>query len=215
MSAVVCKPPTGIGLNAGFEPARHGRAVMRRFMSSRLPRLFLSQVVTLAMTLAPVVGVQPAMAAPGGVLQNGVGSAPAGVIIPGFLFEPEFPVQSLKTVPTWNEVEQLLDNPYAMALDATTPGNDQGFPSYRTTINRRPSFGVTLPQFLIHPLNYNTNIGEEMRLVNPDYPGGTWQVPDTECSTAPAGRTWPPGCVPPRPPVRRRGRRRTRTGSRR
>src|SRR5919201_753318 len=162
---------------------------MRRITSSRLPVLFLSQVVTLAVTLAPVLGVQPARAAPGGVLTTGAGSADPGVIIPAFLFEPEFPLRSLKEGPTWNEMEQLMDNPYAMARDPGTPGNDQGFPSYRTTINRRPGFGVTLPQFLIHPLNYNPNIGEEMRLLNPNYPGGTWQVPDVECSTAPAGRT--------------------------
>src|SRR5919201_1269231 len=151
---------------------------MRRITSSRLPVLFLSQVVTLAVTLAPVLGVQPARAAPGGVLTTGAGAAPAGVVIPGFLFEPEFPVRSLKEVPTWNEIEQLLDNPYSMALDPGTPGNDQGFPSYRTTITRRQGFGVTLPQFLIHPLNYNPNIGEEMRLLNPAYAGGQWQVPD-------------------------------------
>src|SRR5919201_4152877 len=165
---------------------------MRRITSSRLPVLFLSQVVTLAVTLAPVLGVQPARAAPGGVLTTGAGSADPGVIIPAFLFEPEFPLRSLKEVPTWNEIEQLMDNPYAMARDPGTPGNDQGFASYRTRINRRPGFGVTLPQFLVHPLNYNPNIGEEMRLINPDYAGGQARVPDqlVQDPTSPTRFNW-------------------------
>jgi hypothetical protein len=140
--------------------------------------LFVTQIVVLAMAVGPVLGVQPARAVAGGVLQTGAASAPPGVILPAFLFEPEFPLTSLKQVPTWNEIEQMLDNPYALALDPATPGNDQGFPSYRTTINRRPAFGVTLPQLLVHPLNYNPNIGEEMRLLNPDFAGAAWQVPE-------------------------------------
>src|SRR5712691_3804052 len=31
--------------------------------------------------------------------------------VPGFLFEPEVPISSLKGALTWNELEQLLDNP--------------------------------------------------------------------------------------------------------
>ena len=91
----------------------------------------------------------------------------------GFLFEPEVPFTSLKNVPTWSELEQLLDNPYAVSLDPTTPGNDQGFPSYRATgITRRPGFGVTLPSLLVHPLNYNPTTGEEMRLHQPQLSRG-------------------------------------------
>ena len=29
---------------------------------------------------------------------------------------------------------------------------------------------------MVHPLNYNATTGEEMRLLNPDYPGGNWVV---------------------------------------
>lgn len=91
----------------------------------------------------------------------------------GFLFEPEVPFTSLKNVPTWSELEQLLDNPYAVTFDPTTPGNDQGFPSYRATgITRRPGFGVTLPSLLVHPLNYNPTTGEEMRLINRNFRKG-------------------------------------------
>jgi len=122
--------------------------------------------------------VTPAMAAPGDIVTNGTSS---GLRTPsaGFLFEPEVPFTSLKNVPTWSELEQLLDNPYLVTFDPSTPGNDSGFPSYRATgITRRPGFGVTLPSLLIHPLNYNPTTGEEMRLINSLYPGGTFNVVD-------------------------------------
>src|ERR1700749_731798 len=93
----------------------------------------------------------PLRAAPGQVITNG--SETGITTANGFLFEPEVPFQSLKHVPTWSELEQLLDNPYLFAADPGTPGNDQGFPSYRSRINRRPSFLPTpLPQFHLHPL---------------------------------------------------------------
>ena len=155
---------------------------------------------------------------PGGIRHNGSRTQPpnvradsvtaAGVpqnffTAPSFLFEPETPYASLKSVPTWNEIEQLLDNPYAVAPDATTPGNFDGYPSYRSTIVRRPSFaaagstlsnpGPALPDFLVHPLNYNPTNGEEMRLLNPRYPGGEFDVPDElfqDLDTDPSGNTW-------------------------
>jgi cytochrome c peroxidase len=137
------------------------------------------------------------------VVTNGSAS---GITIPNFLFEPEVPFASLKTAPTWNEIEQLLDNPYAVALCSTltpaqvppnpvgsllrgTPGTDQGYPSYCSTILRRGSellggvngtvFGVKLPPLLVDPLNYNPTTGEEMRLLNINYPGGSFFVPNT------------------------------------
>lgn len=112
--------------------------------------------------------VTPAMAAPGDIVTNGTSS---GLTVPNaFLFEPEVPFTSLKNVPTWSELEQLLDNPYLVTPDPSTPGNDSGFPSYRATgMIRRPGFGVTLPSFLVHPLNYNPTTGEEMRLINPGF----------------------------------------------
>ena len=140
---------------------------------------------------------------PGGIRHNGRRTQPpniradsvtaAGVpgdffSTPGFLFEPETPYASLKSVPIWNEIEQLLDNPYAVTPDTVTPGNFDGYPSYRSTITRRPSFaaagatlqnpGPALPDLLVHPLNYNPANGEEMRLLNPRYPGGEFDVPD-------------------------------------
>lgn len=132
-------------------------------------------VLAMVLSLIPAV---PSSAAPGGTILNGSMTPPAGTMVPSFLFEPEVPLSSLKTVPTWNELEQLLDNPYLVTLDRRTPGNDQGFPSYRATgILRRPSFGVDLPALLMHPLNYNPTTGEEMRLLNVFYPGTQWSVP--------------------------------------
>jgi len=155
---------------------------------------------------------------PGGIRHNGSRTQPpniradsvtaAGVpqnffTAPGFLFEPETPYASLKSVPLWNEIEQLLDNPYAVTPDPTTPGNFDGYPSYRSTIVRRPSFagagatlanpGPALPDFLVHPLNYNPTNGEEMRLLNPRYPGGEFDVPDElfqDLDRDPSGNTW-------------------------
>ena len=141
---------------------------------------------------------------PGGIRHNGTRTQPpniraadraaAGVpqnffTAPAFLFEPETPYASFKSVPTWNEIEQMLDNPYAVALDPVTPGNFDGYPSYRSTIVRRPSFAAAGrdaaesraraagPARSI-PLNYNPANGEEMRLLNPDYPGGPFEIPD-------------------------------------
>lgn len=164
-------------------------------------RRFAAWALALALTLRAA----PALAAPGGLTTNGASTDPA--IVPGFLFEPEFPLQSMKSVPIWNELEQLLDNPYAVQTCATLPAavpalirNTPGttvlpgsppavvYPAYCTRVApstpngtdvvvRRPSFGVTLPPLLVHPLNYNPTTGEEMRLLNPAFPGASWLVP--------------------------------------
>jgi len=155
---------------------------------------------------------------PGGIRRNGTRTQPPNVradsvaaagipqnffTAPGFLFEPETPYASLKSVPIWNEIEQLLDNPYAVTPDTVTPGNFDGYPSYRSTIVRRPSFaaagatlqnpGPALPNLLVHPLNYNPTNGEEMRLLNPNYPGGEFDVPDElfqDLENDPSGNRW-------------------------
>jgi cytochrome c peroxidase len=113
-----------------------------------------------------------------------------------FAFEVESPVSTLKDTAIWNELEAMLDNPYAFALDPSTGGNDQGWPSYRMIQPRRRSFvfrngagqpcapgsggcvEVPLPALLIHPLNYNHMNGEELRLLNINYEGGEWLIPD-------------------------------------
>src|ERR671935_717789 len=82
-------------------------------------RLFCERAKALACLLAflPLA----ASAQPGGTTTNGTSSAfdpvtGAQIVIPGFLFEPEVPLASLKTAPIWNELERLLDNPYQVAL---------------------------------------------------------------------------------------------------
>jgi hypothetical protein len=113
-----------------------------------------------------------------------------------FAFEVESPLQTLKETANWNELEAMLDNPYAFVHDPAVGGNEQGWPSYRLTQPRRRSFvyrdvsgnpcaplsagcvEVPLPGLVIHPLNYNHMNGEELRLLNLNYEGGTWIIPD-------------------------------------
>jgi len=113
-----------------------------------------------------------------------------------FAFEVEGPVGTLKEVPIWDEIERMLDNPYAFELDPDVEGNFQGWPSYRSTVTRRRSFiyrnragepcapgssgcrEVQLSGHIVHPLNYNYQGGEELRILNADYAGGDWVVPN-------------------------------------
>jgi hypothetical protein len=118
---------------------------------------------------------------------------------PGFFaFEVESPNGSLKDVPIWNEIEAMLDDPYAFEAAPDVAGNAQGWPSYRSTHPRRRSFlphGCTyedpvpqgfvacddslLGRFLVHPLNYNHSTGQEMRLINPEFAGHLgFELPD-------------------------------------
>ena len=149
---------------------------------------------------------QPFYIAPGSAAAAGIPQNWFPALSAGFKFEPESPFSSLKSVPIWNELQQLLDNPYLTALCSSlaaqpalirgTPGNFDGFPSYctNTAFNRRPTFGgVVLPPLLVHPLNYNPADGEEMRLLNPNYPGGNFNVPDLlyqDLAGDPTGNTW-------------------------
>ncbi len=185
-----------------------------RGLRSRLNR-FASCLARAA--LLSVYTATPVLAAPGDIVHNGQATQPnyvdpasaaaAGLpgnfMVPGFLFEPEVPFASLKEVPIWDELEQMLDNPYAITLDPATPGNDQGYPSYRTSIVRRPSFrepgttllspGTPLPGLLVDPLNYNPTTGEEMRLLNSGYVGGPFSVPYQvyqDLDADPSGNTW-------------------------
>src|SRR5919204_5611979 len=125
----------------------------------------------------------------GGIIRNGS----TNFLSTELFFEPEVGPQSLKTdPPTWNEMEQLLDNPYQVVSGAAcndiggaVPGNDQGYPTYCTpsTFFRRLFFrdptntvstSAALPPMFVHPLNYNPPAGAEMRLLNPGYAGGTF-----------------------------------------
>jgi cytochrome c peroxidase len=142
--------------------------------------------VTPATAQMSIFGSASGVTCPGGTGQGGViclGSV--NYMATELFFEPEVPFVSLKkSPPTWNEIEQLMDNPYQVASGAAcndskgpVPGNQQGFPTYCTpgTFIRRNSvgsFGVSLPPMLVHPLNYNPPVGSEMRLLNKNYAGG-------------------------------------------
>lgn len=147
----------------------------------------------MAAAMAAMMLLPPsALAAPGDITDNS-GLIPFAQAY--FAFEVESPIGSLTGEPTWNEIEQMLDNPYLFVLDPSVPGNYQNYPSYRSTVPRRRSFVyrngagepcapaspgcVEVPHsgFLVHPLNYNHGGGEECRLLNLDFAGGPWQVP--------------------------------------
>ncbi len=103
--------------------------------------------------------------------------------------------------------------PTAGALAGT--GNPQGWQSYRSNQLRRRSFiyrdgadnpcapgttgctEVPLSRHLIHPLNYNFQGGEELRILNIDFAGVDWQVPNQlELVTLDNQNPNLPGCAP-------------------
>lgn len=115
-------------------------------------------------------------------------------LAPSFPFRGDTPFQSLKLMPVWSELEQMLDDPYATTTCAPDASgrvslpNGQNFPARCSSIQRRRSFlppGCTydpstglppcndalLPPFFVHPLNYNPTTGEQFRLLNPAFPG--------------------------------------------
>ncbi|KGQ20298.1 Di-heme cytochrome c peroxidase [Lysobacter dokdonensis DS-58] len=121
-------------------------------------------------------------------------TTPDGGITADFAFRPSMPPQSLKQVPVWTEIERMLDNANAIGVcpnDPTgnaLPGNAQGYGARCSTIQRRRSFlpaGCTydpstglppcndalLPRLVVHPLTYNPITGEQMRMLDPAFPG--------------------------------------------
>jgi cytochrome c peroxidase len=157
----------------------------------------------LGLSLACLVSLMPAEAQYRGTIQAD-GTVDNSGLIPFeqafFAFEVESPVGTLKEVPTWDELEQALDNPYLFTSAPDVLGNFQGWESYRSTIPRRRSFiyringdylgepcapgslpacmEVQLPGFVIHPLNYNFQSGQELRTLNGDFEGADWMVPN-------------------------------------
>jgi cytochrome c peroxidase len=137
--------------------------------------------------------IVPIQSAPGTIVDNS-GLIPFDQSY--FAFEVENVLGSLKEVPIWDELEKMLDNPYQIALAPELGVNPQGFPSYVSTQARRRSFvyrdaagqpcppgtpgcnEVPLPPFVVHPLNYNHMSGEELRLLNIDFEGAPWEIPD-------------------------------------
>src|ERR1700751_4266645 len=176
------------------------RAAPRQPLRIGLPFLFLA--LTLAVILSPSsaagqaltnFGSNSGVPCPGG---NVICNGSINFLTTELFFEPETPPASLKDTPTtWNEFEQLLDNPYLYTWGAAcndgkgpVPGNEQGYPTYCTSgaFIRRPTtvdgsgrFLVsTLRPFLVHPKNYNpqSGFGAQMRLLNPNYPGSRFNA---------------------------------------
>ncbi len=154
--------------------------------------LFLACTLVMTLTPSPAVG-QNRGTVNGQVVDN------SGIIPfdqPFFAFEVESTLQSLKEVPIWDELEQVLDNPYQFALAPDVGGNLQGWPAYRLTQPRRRSFvyrngagqpcapgsagcsEVLLERHVIHPLNYNYQGGEELRILNINFEGADWIAPN-------------------------------------
>jgi len=143
---------------------------------------------------APMGGFAIASLGAGALLAAAMGTLTTPTVTGSVTFHPDIPFESLKEVPIWNEMQQMLDNPYAQGTcpnDANgqpIAGNAQGYPARCTTIQRRRSFlpaGCTydpstglppcndalLRPFLVHPLNYNPFTGEQMRLLRPAFAG--------------------------------------------
>lgn len=150
----------------------------------------LSSAAWTVLAFVPLATITPAMAQDAGGIIDNSGQIPFEQAF--FAFEVEGPVSTLKEVPIWDELEQMLDNPYQFALDPSVAGSFQGWPSYRSTQLRRRSFifrnasgapcaplttgcnEVPLAGHIIHPLNYNFQGGEELRLLNIDFVGADW-----------------------------------------
>src|SRR5437660_10303497 len=152
------------------------RASICQLFKAAMTLFFMAIVATICLSPVPAVAQQPttfgsASGVPcpdGNVICNGS----INFLTTELFFEPETPPQSLKEAPpTWNEIEQLLDNPYVYTWGAACndaagaiPGNAQGYPTYCTSTAggfiRRPTFSsVVLRPLLVHPLNYNPQSG--------------------------------------------------------
>src|SRR5919197_6220660 len=90
---------------------------MRSTKSKLWAAVFVCLITVLLATTSPT--------AQNNVITNGAGTEACidggttcfgNLVVPAFLFEPEVAFSSLKAMPTWNELEQLLDNPYATVL---------------------------------------------------------------------------------------------------
>ena len=170
------------------------RAAPRQPLRIGLPFLFLAIALAVILTPSSAMAQQPTtfgsasgVPCPGG---NIICNGSINFLTTELFFEPETPAQSLKEAPTtWNELEQLLDNPYVYTWGAACndaagliPGNAQGYPTYCTDSSRfirRPTFGtVNLRPLLVHPLNYNpqTGFGAQMRILNRGFAAADFQV---------------------------------------
>ena len=125
----------------------------------------------------PVATVTPAMAQSGTVAQTP--STPAELPI-----EVEIetsPAGSLKLVPLWKELYQLL----TLGSDAVTCADPADPATCTSEIVRRPSFTATpLPALNVWALNYNFLTGQPMRLRTSDGSAERTSTPSTDTRPA-------------------------------
>ncbi len=163
-------------------------------MRTTLPQPFLVAPLLVLVALIATFAPSPAMA------QNAVFSSASGVSCPGgapsdnvicsksidtkppkVFFEPETACQSLKRdLPTWNEIEQPVDDPnpgvfVGACNDSkdTTPGTEQGYTTYcrSGTFIRRSSFVITS----ITPIPTATNPGAPLPPAGPSIEPQSYQ----------------------------------------
>src|SRR5690348_16225 len=94
------------------------------FPQVRLVLLFLAFALIVVLSPSAAVAQQPTNfgSASGVSCPNGnvICNGSVNFLTTELFFEPETPAQSLKEAPTtWNEIEQLLDNPYLYTWGAT------------------------------------------------------------------------------------------------
>jgi Di-haem cytochrome c peroxidase len=172
--------------------------------------LMIARGLVLILVLALTFPAGTVLAAPGSTRDNS-GWIPFDQSF--FAFEVESALSTLKEVPIWDEVEQMMDKPYAIFHDPSVGANTQGFPSYRSSLPRRRSFifrdldgnpcapGTAgcvegpLPSHVVHPPNYNYMNGEEMRMLNIGFEGASWIVPQIGDPNYPKSGQ-PPGLFP-------------------
>ena len=104
----------------------------KRSRRSRLDEIVVVMQVCMmvlfpVVTAAPVLAQEPTQTYFGGELLEEFGVMDNSGLIPYdqayFAFEVEGVLSTLKEVPLWYELEAMLDDPYAIALDPTVGGN--------------------------------------------------------------------------------------------
>jgi hypothetical protein len=148
-------------------------AVSRAFRKEKTnmkpgPFFTRAMALTLSVVMAAGVGLTPlpAMAQAGTVLQT-----PAQPMELPVEIEVETGPGSLKQVPLWKEIIQMLRDPYLVPLtgSATTfDGGQTPAVPVNTGVIRRPGFGVAMPPLQAWSLDYNFLTGQPLRLRTSD-----------------------------------------------
>src|SRR5262245_2841421 len=105
-----------LGSLVGGFPRTHIRTTLQLVEPSVLLAVMLAFVAWPATAQMSMFGSCSGVTCPGG---NVICNGSVNYLITELFFEPEVPFVSLKkSPPTWNEVEQLMNNPYQVASGA-------------------------------------------------------------------------------------------------